>query len=80
MVVTASNRKDVTGDMYNPGKVLFTGDPSIRFAEQLRAMDVSDLYFSTLEWGKISVFDRILDATNESGQYCKSKAIKRYQF
>ena len=71
---------DVTAKEYNPGKVQFTGDSSIRFAEELRAMDASDLYFSTLEYGPISIFDRIVEATNESGRYCKSRGIKSYQF
>ena len=70
---------DVTAKEYNPGKVQFTGDSSTQFAEELRAMDVSDLYFSTLEYGPISIFDRIVEATNESGRYCKSRGIKSYQ-
>ena len=64
--VYGGNWEDVTGENYNPGKVPFTGDSAIQFAEKLKAMDPSALYFSTLEWGQKSVFDRILEATNES--------------
>ena len=70
--------KDVTGESYNPGKIPFTGDSSIRFTEQLRAMDPSDLYFAALEWEQNSVLDPILEATNESGRYYKDKGIKEY--
>ena len=41
-------------------------------------MDISELYFSTLEWEQNSVKDRILDATNESGRYWKSKGKEKY--
>ena len=71
--------EDVTGESYNPDKILFTGDSSIRYAKQLKEMDMSELYFSTLEWGQNTVFDRILEATNESGRYWKSKGKGKYQ-
>ena len=61
--------EDVTGSEYDPGKAPFTGNASIQYADQLRVLDASDLYFATLEWEQNTVFDRILEATNESGQY-----------
>ena len=48
--------EDVTGTDYDPGKIPSTGDALIKYGDQLREMDASDLYFSTLEWEQNTIF------------------------